>query len=241
MKYLNGIISDKLDKYYETGDIESTFFMDPSEIVDVIHILKNTAYTVYGGFEEAERKIIMIGSSDKKDFIKFAKIIRITPNNKDTIISHRSVLGSVLGLGVKREMIGDIIINNNVCDIIVINSIFEFLLNNFKYVGREKVSVKEIPINEMIEVEDTSKEIRTTVSSLRVDSIISAGFGIPREKSAELIKNEMVKVNYIMTKSTNKAVKKDDIISVRTKGRLIISEIIGESKSGRIKILLLKK
>lgn len=155
--------------------------------------------------------------------------------------SHRSVLGSVLGLGIKREMIGDIIVQNNLCDIIVSKNVAEYILNNFKFVGHEKVSVKEISLDEILIPEDASKEVKTTVSSLRIDNIISAGYGISREKSAALVKGEMVKLNHVMVKSAVKALREGDLISVRGKGRLEVREIGGTSKSGRIKIILARK
>lgn len=156
-------------------------------------------------------------------------------------LTHRSVLGSVLGLGIKREMIGDIIVQNNLCDIIVSKNIAEYILNNLKFVGHEKVEVKEISLDEVVVPEDFSKEIKTTVSSLRLDNIISAGYGISREKSSSLVKGEMVKLNHVVVKSAVKLIHEGDLISVRGKGRLEIREICGTSKSGRIKIVLARK
>lgn len=157
------------------------------------------------------------------------------------VLSHRSVLGSVLGLGIKREMIGDIIVQNNLCDIIVSKNIAEYILNNLKFVGHEKVQVQEISLDQITIPEDSSKEVKTTVSSLRIDNIISAGYGISREKSSALIKGEMVKLNHVIIKSAVKTVHEGDLISVRGKGRLEIREIGGMSKSGRIKIVLARR
>ena len=138
-------------------------------------------------------------------------------------------------------MLGDIIVQNDLCDIIISRTIAEYVLNNLKAIGRDKVSVKEISFEELIVPEDFSKEIKTTVSSLRVDSVISAGYGIAREKSSALIKGELVKLNHLIIKSPVKQVHEGDIISVRGKGRLEVREIGGISKSGRIKIVLARK
>lgn len=138
-------------------------------------------------------------------------------------------------------MIGDIIVQNNLCDIIVSKNIAEYILNNLKFVGHEKIEIKEISLDEIMIPEDSSKEVKTTISSLRIDNIISAGYGISREKSATLVKGEMVKLNHIVVKSAVKLVHAGDLISVRGKGRLEIREIGGTSKSGRIKIVLARK
>ena len=138
-------------------------------------------------------------------------------------------------------MIGDIIVQNNLCNIIVSRNVTEYILNNFKFVGHEKIEVKEIYLDEIMIPEDFSKEVKTTVSSLRLDNIISAGYGISREKSSSLVKGEMVKLNHVVVKSAVKPVREGDLISVRGKGRLEIREIGGTSKSGRIKIVLARK
>lgn len=239
MKYINEKISDKIEQFYKSGKASVTNFLDPSEIVSVMHEVKFVEHCIWGGVEEAERKIIIIGEEivepDNQDFLS---VIRL---KSESSFSHRSVLGSVLGLGIKREMIGDIFIKENLCDIIVVKNIAEYIINNLKFVGRDKVLISEILFSEILVPENTAKEIKTTVSSLRVDAVISAGFGISREKSAALIKGEGVKLNHILIKSAVKTVHSGDLISVRGKGRIEIIEVGGTSKSGRIKLILARK
>ncbi len=237
MKFLADKISDKVNKFYETGEVQVTNFLDPAELVEVRGVIKYVETCAFGGFDVAERAVILIGA-EEWDFSEILTAIRITATDN---LSHRAILGSVLGLGIKREVLGDIVVSENVCDIIVLKSIAEYILNNLKYVGREKVSLTEIGLNDIMILEDTSKEIRTTVSSLRIDSVISAGFGISREKSAEFVKNECVKINHIQISSTSKSVKEGDLISVRGKGRLEVVSTNGTSRSGRVKIVLKKK
>lgn len=243
MKYIGEKVSDKVEQFYNSGKVVSTNFLDPSEIVQVLGELRYVEHFLWGGFEEAERKVVLIGAENLAELncevTEFITVIRVQINNGT--LTHRAVLGSVLGLGIKREMLGDIIVQNDLCDIIISRTIAEYVLNNLKAIGRDKVSVKEISFEELIVPEDSSKEIKTTVSSLRVDSVISAGYGIAREKSSALIKGELVKLNHIVIKSPVKQVHEGDIISVRGKGRLEIREIGGTSKSGRIKIVLARK
>ena len=239
MKFIAGKIADKVNEFYSSGVVVVSNFLEPSEVVEVKGVLKNIPFVLYGGFEKAERKVIFIGVDDDfENFNKYISVIRLLSNAE---LSHRNVLGSVLGLGLKREMIGDILIDGNLCDIIVSKSVTEFLLSNLKYVGREKVSVKEVSLDELIKLKENFKEIYVSVSSLRIDSIISAGFGISREKSADAVKGELVKVNFMLVKSPAKAVCLGDVISVRGKGRLEIAEVGGVTKSGRQKVLILKK
>ena len=237
MKFLADKISDKVDKYYETGEVQVTNFLDPAELVEVSATIRYVEHVAYGGFGDAERKVLFIGVENVENNSHLA-LVRVEASNK---LSHRSVLGSLLGLGLKREMLGDIVIKDNFCDIIIVRNILDFVLTNVKYIGREKVKVQEVAFADIIVPEDTSKEIRTTVSSLRIDSVISAGFGISREQSASLVKGECVKVNHVLTTGTAKSVKVGDLISVRGKGRLEVTEVVGQSRSGRVKIVLKKK
>ena len=239
MKYIIEKISDKVEKFYKSGKAIATNFLDPAEVIGVMHEVKFVEHFLWGGFDGAERKIIVIGEemidTERQEFLA---AIRIKAENA---FLHRSVLGSILGLGIKREMVGDIVVQENLCDIIVVKNIAQYIINNLKFVGREKVQVSEILISEILVPVDTSKEVKTTVSSLRVDAVISAGFGISREKSAALIKGEGVKLNHVLIKSAVKTIHAGDLISVRGNGRLEVVEIGGTSKSGRIKLILARK
>lgn len=239
MKYINDKIADKVEQFYKDGKVVATNFLDPSELVSVQKEVKYVEHCMWGGFDDAERKIIIIGEeqvdAEKQEFVT---VIRIKAVEK---LSHRSVLGSVLGLGIKREMLGDMLVQENLCDIIVMKNLATYIINNLKFVGRDKVEVSEIAFSELIVPTNLSKEVKTTVSSMRVDAVISAGFGISREKSLALIKGECVKINHVMVKSAVKAVHEGDLISVRGHGRLELQSVGGTSKSGRIKIVLARK
>ena len=236
MKYIIEKISDKVEKFYKSGKAIATNFLDPAEVIGDMHEVKFVEHFLWGGFDGAERKIIVIGEemidTERQEFLA---AIRIKAENA---FLHRSVLGSILGLGIKREMVGDIVVQENLCDIIVVKNIAQYIINNLKFVGREKVQVSEILISEILVPVDTSKEVKT---SLRVDAVISAGFGISREKSAALIKGEGVKLNHVLIKSAVKTIHAGDLISVRGNGRLEVVEIGGTSKSGRIKLILARK
>lgn len=232
MKYVLAKIADKVNQFYSTGEVTNTFFLDPAEIIEGKSALKNVEYCTYGGYDDAERKIIFVGTEtlEEQDVVG---LVRIASNKK---LSHRDVLGSVLGLGIKREFVGDILINEEFCDIILMKNIIEYVTNNLRFVGNEKVLVSDMEIAQLRVPQKDGKEIVTSVQSLRLDSVISAGFGISREKSVELVKGELVKLNYIVSKSASKSVNEGDMISVRGKGRLIINGVVSQTKSGRIKI-----
>lgn len=229
---------DKVRQYEKTFEVCCTSFLDPAEQAEVTSAVKSVLYNLYGGYEGAERKILIIGTDEPGEVGDFLEVVSIECNEA---LTHRSVLGSVLGLGVKREMIGDIIINEKCADVIVLGSISNYIANNLKMVGREKVHTKKKSISELIIAHKEEKEIKMTVPSMRLDAVVSSGFGVSREKASNLIEAELVNLNYKVVKSNSKNVSVGDLISVRGYGRLELKEIIGETRKNRIRITLIKK
>ena len=120
---------DKVRQYEKTFEVCCTSFLDPAEQAEVTSAVKSVLYNLYGGYEGAERKILIIGTDEPGEVGDFLEVVSIECNEA---LTHRSVLGSVLGLGVKREMIGDIIINEKCADVIVLGSISNYIANNLK-------------------------------------------------------------------------------------------------------------
>lgn len=229
---------DKVRQYEKSFEVCCTSFLDPAEQAEVVNAVRNVPCVLYGGYEDAERKILIVGTNECSVANDFLEIVSIECNET---LTHRSVLGSVLGLGVKREMIGDIIINEKFADVIALKSISSYIVNNLKMVGREKVYVKNKDISRLMAVQKEEKETKIIVPSMRLDAVISGGFGISREKASNIIEGELVNLNYKLAKSNSKNVSVGDLISVRGHGRLEIKEIVGETRKNRIRITLLKK
>ena len=151
-------------------------------------------------------------------------------------MTHRDFLGSLVGLGIKRETLGDIIINNNKGYLFCLESIAPFIIDNLTKVKHTSVSCsicEELPKN--ILPEPTEKTV--IVSSLRLDGIISGVYNISRSKSSALIDSERVFINGKLSKSNSFPLKEDDIVSVRGHGRFRFKEISGDTRKGRIRIV----
>ena len=230
-------IVDKIKLCEKTGKLVSTCFLDPAELIDVENIISKVPNCCFGGFEDAERKIILIGIEDVEKIKEYIAIIRIESNKK---LSHREILGSVLGLGLKREVIGDILINFNVADIFVTKEIAKYIIQNLDRIGQEKVKVSINTFDNIVQKEENTKELKTTVASLRIDAIISSGIGVSREISSKLIENQKVKLNYKIIDNSAKKVNVGDKISIRGYGRIELVEILGETRKDRIRVILKK-
>ena len=236
-QFLIAKIVDKIKSYEKTGKVISTQFLDPAELIEIEKLINKVPNYCFGGYENAERKIIVIGTDDIEDAKEKIQIITIDSNKN---LLHREVLGSLLGLGIKREVLGDILIKENRADIFVVDEIVQYILQNFQKVGREKVKVYVNTYDNLIESTVQSKEFKTTVASLRIDAIISAGIGISREISSKLIQNQKVKLNYKLLESTSKKISVGDKISIRGYGRIELVEVLGETRKDRIRVVLKK-
>jgi len=113
--------------------------------------------------------------------------IRAKYSSHDSL-THRDFLGALLGTGVKREMIGDILVNEGSCDIVVLKEILPYLETSFSSAGRTRLEVSVIPLEQVNVPEAKFKTINDTVASLRLDSIVSSGFSLSREKAAEAVR-----------------------------------------------------
>ena len=134
-------------------------------------------------------------------------------------------------------MVGDIIIKECIANIFVTKDISKYLLQNLDKIGHEKVKVRLIKEDEKLEFEIIKKEIKTTVKSLRLDSAVSACFGLSREVSSELVKNAKVNLNYKESLNPSKPIKEGDLISVRGFGRFELKEVVGETRKDRIRVI----
>ena len=93
-------------------------------------------------------------------------------------------------------------------------------------------------LDSIVPREERCKEISATVASLRVDSIAAAGFGTSRSRAAADIEADKLKLNWQSVKNVSQAVKEGDVISLRGRGRLEVAEVRGQTKKGRVGVLL---
>lgn len=192
-----------------------------------------------GGYEGSERVKVAFVSEDFKGTPDFMiSVVRITWDGRYYHITHRDVLGALLGLGVKREVLGDIVMQGDSCYCIIECGFEKFMLEQLVKVGPAVVSVEKSELAQIPQKELKIKEIKATVASLRLDVIAAAGFGVSRSRMAEEISAEKVKVNWQDCKSSAQAIKVGDIISMRGRGRVEVCEILGQTKKGRTSIFL---
>ncbi len=193
---------------------------------------------VWGGFPDADRGVIGFFP----DFIEADSSffpLSLIKVSKASGCSHRDFLGSLLGLGIAREMIGDILISDSDAFIFIYDTVKDYVM-----LSLTKVASKSVTVTEEENFSDLPQkkfeEIFGTVSSVRLDSVVSLFARKSRSDSQSLIGAERVFVNHSVCTSASLRPKEGDIISVRGFGKMRISSIGSETKKGRIRITISK-
>lgn len=217
-------------------------FLDPYglSIVETITAhYEQLSMTSDGGYHGAERTKVAFVAKDYAGKIDFnIATVLFSWDALHHHITHRDVLGSLMSLGIKRDVLGDIIMRSGHCYVIIDKSLAEYILKSLISIGSATITGLPAALSDIPPHEERIKEIKTTVPSLRLDVVAAAGYGISRTKMAEVIGAEKVKVNWQNAKNSAQTVKVGDIVSVRGRGRVEVCEIIGNTKKGRISILL---
>ena len=237
-------IEDKIQLSKRNNKVESTDFLDMYQLSLARSYLKKnniTNYILYGGYEESERKILIICPENEEEIVinnqceEALKIVRIElPEEEKGKYNHRNYLGGIVKLGLKREKIGDIIVSPNGADIIVVNEFAQILANELPTLTRfqnSKISIKHI--KELHKQEIKVEDVKIIVPSLRLDTVVSDLARTSRNKAVQIIKQERVFINGQNETKVSKLLKMNDVLTIRGKGRFIIKETTGTTRSGR--------
>ncbi len=192
-----------------------------------------------GGYDGAERvKAVFINEEFRGTPDVAVEAVSVTWDERYYQITHRDVLGALMALGIKREIIGDIIMCGHGCQIIIDLSFLNFLMQNFGKIGAAPISITQLKIADIAPREEKVKVIKTTVASLRLDVIAAAGFGTSRSRMSEEIVAGKLKVNWQEAKNSAQSIKENDVISMRGRGRVEVCEVLGQTRKGRMSIVL---
>ena len=244
-------VLDKIEFSKTREKIEHTDFLDMYQISLVENFLRKIKfenYKLYGGYEESERKILIIYPEKynetmiEKNYNKMLQVIRIQlPEEEYGKYSHRNYLGGIVKLGLKREKVGDILVSNDGADILVVSDFAEILKQELPQLTRfEKSNITIEELSKLRKKEVKIEELKIIVPSMRLDNIVSDLAKTSRSKAAQIIEQERVFINGQNETKLSKQVKLNDIITIRGKGRFVVKEITGTTRSGRNVILIEK-
>lgn len=143
-----------------------------------------------------------------------------------------------MGAGIGRETVGDICVDKVSCDFFVTAEIAPYLQQNFISAGRTKLRLRQIPLSEANIPEPEVREIRDTLASLRLDSVISSGFRIGRSLAAQYIASGKAAIDGLPCEKPDKPVPEGAKISVRGLGKIQLASVNGRTKKDRISVVI---
>ncbi len=236
-------VVDQADQALKTWDVVLTDFLSPPEVADIQQTFSRLAevqLVAWGGYPQAERQRLAIARAEiPLETAQVAVVaLEIAGNFLFDQATHRDFLGALLGTGIVREKVGDLIVlGERGAQAIVLPELAEFLELHLSQVRSVPVKTRRVDLAELKVREPKKKELTTVEASLRLDAIASAGFGMSRSKMADLINSGDVRVNWKEITSASHAVKANDLIAIRGKGRVEVGDI-AVTKKDRYRVQL---
>lgn len=225
-------------------EVLHTDFLTPpvvKESVSVLGKLADVAVVAQGGYPEAERCRISVGHPDVlTNDPDIVAALSITGNFGFQACSHGDFLGAILGTGITRDKLGDILIQEEKgAQVLIVPELVDFIVTALDKVGNVSVTCSKIPLLALEYEPPRTNTFKTIEASLRIDAVASAGFKISRSKLVDLISSGDVRVNWATVTKNGTTVKTGDVVSVSGKGRLKIGEI-NETKKGKYAVEIIR-
>ncbi len=224
-------VIDKAEQAIKTWDIVVTDFLSPPELGEAIRVFERlTEVNVlpWGGYPQAERQRLAIARADiplDPTHVEVAAL-EIAGNFLFDSATHRDFLGSLLGTGLVRDKVGDIIVvGDRGAQAVVVPDLVEFLELSLVQVRSVKVKTRKIELDTLQVRSPKIKEMMTVEASMRLDAIASAGFGMSRSKMVDVITSGDVRVNWKTITQSSHVLQAEDLIAIRGKGRLSVGEV----------------
>ena len=238
-------IIDKAEQAIRTWEPVATDFLSPPELYEAQAVFDRLAdvHTIAsGGYPQAERQRMLIARAEiplEETPVPLAAL-SIAGNFLFDTATHRDFLGSLLGTGLVRTKVGDIIVlGERGAQAIVVPELVEFLTSSLVQVRSVAVKTTPMEMSELRIRTPKKKEMTTVEASMRLDAIASAGFGMSRSKMADIITKGDVRVNWKPVTQSSKAVETGDLIAIRGKGRLEVGDV-AVTKKQRYRVQLTK-
>lgn len=222
-----------------TGRVMYSKFLNPGQkLLAESRFANEIPISYFGGYDGADRTVAAFGSiDDNTDFPICA--VKITAKNK-SVYSHRDYLGSLLSLGITRELLGDIVINDSFAVLFCTTEISEFIITNLTRVASAGVKLERIDDLSGLNIQRQFKELSLTVSSMRFDCVLSAVCGKSRSEISSLIGQGLAFINHSAVKNVSAHIKSGDVLSLRGFGKVIIETDNTVTRKGRIHISVKK-
>lgn len=246
------IIEEKFERFRDYCTPMNSDFLTPeqqSSLSGFVRKHRSEGLILFGGYEEAERKQLLFmpdytGVTDELSAMVFfrdnpeecpmALLDVKIPAAYQGRLSHRDYLGALMGEGIRREKIGDIIVAKDGAQIVAAKELAGYLSRNFRQAGRVCLDVKVLPIFGLTLSETRTKNEKFTISSPRIDNIVSAIFGISRNDAKEAVARGKVFVDGVEMAKPDFLLKGGEKVVLRGKGKAIYAGEKGTTRKGKV-------
>ena len=239
-------VLDQMERTQNRSIPCTTQFLSPAQRAAAEPLLAASGHpkhVFFGGFDSAERTVCAflpdwMESEDWQynDENPVGAVECTFPAGAD--LSHRDILGGLMGIGLTRERVGDILVLEDNVQIVALKEAIPIILSQFDQAGRYRLRLKEIPLSALAPAPVQVKQVKDTVATLRLDAVLSSGFSISRGKAADLISGGRVSVNHRECLKADKTVAEGDVLTCRGFGKCVLTTVGGQSRKGRIIIEL---
>lgn len=239
-RYLSVHIADMQRLAQRSGVPRFSAFLNEREAV-VAECAVKGSLCFYGGYKGAMRTVCGVIERTYAQELSPEDIFPVQAVTfsfrKNDRLTHRDFLGALLALGIERKLLGDILVAEGYAVVFVLETAAQLVLGVDKIgnigVTAESGITKPLP-------EQKTQLITATVSSLRLDCVVSAAANTSRERSAALIKSGMVNADFSPCTNVSAQVKENTVISIRGSGRYRLTGISGETRKGKLRITIEK-
>lgn len=242
---------DKYDRFLSNYAIDHGDFLSleqQSMLMPFLRSHQKDGVFLFGGYEDAERRLTLFlpdytGVTSEEEITDYFRTVpedcplavlnvKVPPQEKAKL-GHRDYLGALMGEGIKREKVGDIIVKPDGAQIIVAKELAEYLKDHYRQVGRATLNTEIVSIFDLDAGEVHKEDLRFNVASPRLDNVVSAVFGLSRKNAVEAINRGLVFVNGVENGKPDYTMKDGEKLVLRGKGKAIYRGVSGTSKKGK--------
>ena len=228
-------VADAAGRCESSGHVQFTGFLDERQQALAQAQLARLAWQgqlFFGGYPDAERVVLALYEQDPPKAEQFPiHCLRIGCKNAARL-THRDYLGALMGLGIKRECVGDILPDEEGALVFALPAFARMIETQLTEVGRERVTVAPAALPQSVDA-PAGEPMQISVASLRLDAVLAALLHLSREQAAALIRSEKVLVNHIVRTAPAVSLEEGDLLTIRGTGRFRLQALCGQSKKGR--------
>ena len=232
---------DQLDRAQNRSIPCATQFLSPAQRAALELLLAAAGrprHLFHGGYEGAERTVCAFlpdwQEPDNWDCADELAAVEASFPPTGVELTHRDLLGGLMGIGLTRERVGDILVGEAAAQIVCLRDAAPIILSQFSQAGRYKLKLKEIPLSGLVPAPAEVKLIHDTVAALRLDAVLASGFSLARGKAADAVAAGRVSLNHRECLKPDRAVAQGDVITCRGLGKCVLKTVGGQSRKGRV-------